>query len=70
MHWSVPRRFRTSNDFWLLVWVIVCVVAVYAFAEPGIRARSVGRAIGGIAVGCFFVGPLFVMAYLRWFKKD
>ena len=63
------KRPRTINDLWLLAWLIVCVVVVYAFAEPAIRNHSIGRTIGGIAVGCFFVGPLFVLAYLRWFRK-
>ncbi len=64
------KRFRTSNDFWLLVWLVVCAVVIFAFAEPGIRGHSLGRTVAGIAVGCFLVGPLFLMAYLRWFRKD
>jgi hypothetical protein len=65
----LPKRF-TPNDFWLLLWLIVCVLIVYLFAEPAIHDRSLGRAIIGIGLGCFFVGPLFVLAYLRWFRKN
>ena len=67
----MPKRFRSSNDYWLLVWVAVCVLLAYVFARQAMREHwSVVRWIVGAAMGAFFVGPLFVLAYIRWFKSD
>jgi membrane protein DedA with SNARE-associated domain len=59
------------KDLGLLLWLLVVCIMGYSFGERAILEHwSLLRWIAAIYFVSLFAGPLFALAYIRWFKGE